>query len=738
MLRDDKKPNEKQPLLSGGQELRNVVAPTYSSTSATPSYPSIQPQLFVPPPSFPTTAALQPATKTTTEDAGLKMVADEHLGGNYKIISSAVISANEELSNLKISDIIRKSTLAHRDPAQVIRNIVNEFNQGNPESFVVESDIIGTRIDANQFMLVHKNNVPQLIAPTSKKIRLGIYPVDTIEMMEIADQTKLVIGAHGRYVVNVPQGKFIKAWLGTDKPIILGPGPHVIRHPNFKLDANPEANISDNYITHGNYHIVRVPRGKLAKISIAGTPYLLEYSPEPYILNDPTFVLHRTRLDDNSYQYFLDASDRLITHGSIKRVLPRNEVAIAYDHGELQIIQPTGKPIIKDNPAFFVDGFLQTVAQTLVFPSEKSQEERRRANPKDLDAITYEKFRTSDGLEVGVKLLVVYEIVKPDVTLKRLNKNDIINHIENIVVADMGRVIQSCSSADFQKSNQTAVKDATKPDFDAAIFQPANTTFFTHLQDEVKNQLAKDLVDWGIRLVRLNIETPEILSKTIASEMSQNALSTAKKRAEASTLSIEYEIKKRHAEQEAEKTRIEVERQRANLIVDAEGKAQARQIEAQSLLEAAKLKAQAVKIEYEATMNNERMKNDTAIKLKQMENEAAVQRIQMENQAKLDMMQKEFDMKVRYLEQTAKVYGSNEAFRQYETTKAQAEALKGVSTSVISPEVAQTWYASAQGIGFFSGLRNAAVTRLPSPPKQREGQDKAPEVAAVLKPTGSK
>ncbi len=635
-----------------------------------------------------------------------------------------------ELSNARLDEIIVASSLYDPDPQKQNRKIIEEFNR-DTQDVTIESVLFGKRIDQDEFRLVHRNNVAQLVPWTYYPRRLGIYLTGTTEEIGVYKQTKLCIGAHGRYVVNVPQGKLVKAWLGNNEPVLLGAGPHVIRHPNFRLEENPLTSLAEPYISHGNYKILRVPRGKVAKVWIGATPHILESSPYPYIFNDPTFsIVYRN--ENGANEYFTDASDRLISHGSIKRLLPRTgEVAITYDNGKLNIIEASGEPITMDSATFTVDGFQQTAAQTLVFPSKRTQEDRRRANPHDIDNINYEEFRTSDGLPIGVNLLVVYEITDPKKTLTRLKKEDIINHIENIVVADMGRVIQSCSSADFQKTNQTAVKDPTKPE-NMQIFQNQSApTFYAHLQDDVKNKLAEDLLDWGIKLVRLNIETPKILDKTIADEMAKNSLVTAKTRAEASTLSIDYTIKQQRAAQEAEKKRIEMERDKENKIVQAQGDAQSITIRAQADLEASKLKAEAERIEYENRIRKDQLTNETAVK-----------RIQMENEASLKKMQMEYDMKVKYLEQTAQLYTTHDAYRTLELSKAQADALRGISTSVISPEVAQSWYSTAQGMGFFSPAARGmqAPQRLDAPsaaaPKGEPAVLRAVEPASSVRAPG--
>lgn len=591
----------------------------------------------------------------------------------------------EDLDKLTLAAITQPSILGDADIQKQNEKILEAFNKDNKQDISVESVIFGKRIDQDEFRLIHRNNVPQLLPYTYYPRRLGIYFTGVTQEMGVFKQTDLLIGGHGRYLINVPQGKLVRAWLGTNHPIFLGEGPHVIRHPNFKIEKEAVVDISQAYISHGNYKVLRVPRGQVAKIWLGSTPYILESRPEPYVFNDPTFRI-MTTVENNHTQYFTSASERLIEHGSIKRLLPRTgEVAIAYDSGNLKIINASGEPITVNSDTFIVDGFLQTAAQTLVFPSKKTQEERRKE--KQSENFNYEEFRTNDGLPIGVNLLVVYEIINPEVTLTRLKKDDIINHIENIVVADMGRVIQSCSSSDFQKTDQTVVKDPTKLQGDNNFELRSKPTFYAHLQDDVKNKLAEDLMDWGIRLVRLNIETPKILDKTIANEMAKNSLVTAKARADASTLGLDYTIKQQRANQEAEKMRIEMERERDNKVLQADGDAKSITMRAQAELEMTKLQAEAERIKYENEVRKTKMLNETGVAKAQLETDVALGR-----------KKREYDYEVDYLERKAKLFGENPDFRQLELAKAQATALSGIRTTVISPDVAQSWYAGGMGL----------------------------------------
>lgn len=600
------------------------------------------------------------------------------------------------VQSIKLEDIVQASTLRHDDIHQQNQHIVSAFNAGNEDELTVESMLFGKRLEPNEFRLAHRNNIPQLIPSSNppQRLRWDNWFTGTAQEIGVYDQTQLVIGAHGRYVVNVPQGKLAKGWLGNTQPIFLGAGPHVIRHPNFRLDAQtPLVNIGDAFIQHGNYKILRIPKGKIAKIWLGATPMLLESSEQPYVFNDPTFRIDARQVG-NAIEYFTDATEKLIEHGSIKRIQPHtSEVAIIWNGGKLETYSANKEPIVIDSATFKVEGFLQTSTQTLLFPSEHAKAEKQKANPRaEADSVNYLEFRTSDGLEIGVSLLVVYEIVDAKQALMRLKNNEgIINHIERVLVGDMNRIILSSTSANFQRSDQTVVKDPTKAESQTAMqLQSANSPY-QYMQDAVNNQLAKDLIEWGIKLIRFNIETFKTLNKNIADEMSKNSLATTKAQAEASRLALDTTINQKRAEQIAMTKRIEVERTRDNTILDAQGAAEALKIKAQAELDSAKLKAEAERIAYENAINKTRM----------------------ENAAKLDAQERQYNMEIAYLQKRADVYAKNETLLRGEVALKQAEALQHVNTCIVSPEVAQNMF-GGYGLGatLFSQPR---VSALPAP-----------------------
>lgn len=108
---------------------------------------------------------------------------------------------------------------------------------------------------------------------------------------------------------------------------------------------------------------------------------ILEFRSEPYVFKEQTFKIVRIKDDSNHVNYFVDASEKLISHGAIKRIMARTgEIAITYDNGKLVIIgaHDDNKPTLIVSPNHTVQGFLPINIQTLEFPIEKRKEMRKK------------------------------------------------------------------------------------------------------------------------------------------------------------------------------------------------------------------------------------------------------------------------------------------------------------------------------------------------------------------------
>jgi len=275
--------------------------------------------------------------------------------------------------------------------------------------------------------------------------------------------------------------------------------------------------------------------------------------------------------------YFINATERYIEHGSIKRIIPHTgEVAITYNNGILHIINPPrdGKPVVIDSPTHNFDGFLLTSLQTILFPSEETKKQMIKENPSaSADEHNLKVLQTRDSLRVGVVLVVAFKIKDPDVAITKLGKDGILPHIENIAFADMGKAVQLNTLQEVLYFTQN------KPNDESNSPGPQET-----IQDHVRKNLAKDLEDYGIELVRLNIETIKVLDEDIAKKLAGQSVTSAEFTTKQATLVKEYDIKTTEARLRAETDNIAVQQQNQAIISQAQAKLDSAKIEAEALL----------------------------------------------------------------------------------------------------------------------------------------------------------
>jgi len=309
---------------------------------------------------------------------------------------------------------------------------------------------------------------------------------------------------------------------------------------------------------------------------------LLEAQTEPYVYNSSTF---RVEGEQNN-QIFSDATDELIVHGSMKRVIPMTgRIAITYDCGNLKIIEPNtnSTPTLINSQTHKVHGFLDTNVQTCVFPSEEMKTIKKAENARATsEEISYFIYTTRDSLKIGVKLLVAFQISDPYKVLSRLRKEGIQSHVENLAAVDMGKTIQQLSSQEFL--NFYINKPQKKEEAIVDISMPR-----MNFQDVVKSALSKDLLEYGIELIRFNVETPIVLDKEIAKQMEESSLLSAKANAQESVIEQQMRISAAQADQKARSKQIEQNQLNEAKLSQVKTEAEARLAQARTEAEAARL-----------------------------------------------------------------------------------------------------------------------------------------------------
>ncbi|KAN0049904.1 hypothetical protein ACTA71_003002 [Dictyostelium dimigraforme] len=511
-----------------------------------------------------------------------KTSSDYSIGSRSNIHEASTFSSEHENGDqsLTLSQIVIRSDFANETSERQAKIILERFNEGIKSSAFTDSPVLGraqSRLDVSYFAMGHRNQIVELFDPRGQRFGT-VYSADpTVEIRYLGSivKTSRYFGAYGKHVLNVPSGHFAKA-MTKNRPVIYGEGPHVIIDPTFEFDERYGfVNQQEPFINHSTVNILRVPSGKVAKVWIGTQPLILESRREPYVFVDAQFKLVEDSTESGNNKYFKNSSATFMEHGSIKRIIPHTgEVAITYNNGILTII-PTpkdGKPVIIDSPTHNFEGFIQTSLQTCLFPSKETKQQAIKDNKNATsDEVNLKIFQTRDSLRVGVVLVVAFRIVDPELALTKLGKEGIVNHIENVSFADMGKAIQLSTLQEIMYFNDT------KPSADS------NETVQT-IQDRVKSHLARDLCEYGIELGRLQIETMKVLDTEIAKKLAGQSVTSAEFTTKQATLVKEYDIKTTEARLKAETDNIALEQKNKAIIAEAQAKLQSAQRQAEALI----------------------------------------------------------------------------------------------------------------------------------------------------------
>ncbi len=500
------------------------------------------------------------------------------------------MSFSRDLEVPSLSEIVQESPYTHLKTQQATREIIEEFNQGRESIMTTGFNWLFTHrlVMPNQFRLVEQNGIPELVghSPIPQRRTKLLSFQDSSSTIGIFNQNTPLIGANGHYLVNVPPGHYAKMFDGNNA-VLLSSGQHVIHSNNFQF--NPLKDLvkqTNDYIAHNDLHILRVPQGKVAVVRINNDTMFLEHRKEPYLFKSQQFEL--VSPDRGT---FYEANSKILYAGTNIRLLPdAGEVGVLNTGGMFSLIKPDpahAGPITKDIGNARFDGYLPTSLQNVEFPSESVRKQHLEQGTAKENA-NFDYFYTADQVKVGVRFLVNYRIQNPEKTLATLKLNDIRGHIESVVAADMGNAIKKTSMQDLLSTDLSKIKNLKSDE---------PTINFNHWQDTVKTKLKEDLAEYGIELVRLNIEEAKILNPEIEKQMSQQAVAYATAHAQRLALKANLEIKQAEAEQ---KRLLSTQQQTTDSEIA--------QIKAEAALKTAKIQADALHITTDAEVYNQREK----------------------------------------------------------------------------------------------------------------------------------
>lgn len=204
-------------------------------------------------------------------------------------LDDVLVTTDIKTGILKLDDVVTNSELLGMSDEQQTQEILERFNDSKHMKCFTRA-IRGTPVNKGEFRLGVCNNTAELVGPTSERIAkcYNLVGGDIHHELGTFKQSDLIFGAEGKFVLNVPPGKYALTWFGNE-PHIHGPGIHIIRESTFKADKIELVDQSSEYIYHGTISIIRTDPGKLYKVRMGKIPYLMNHRPEPYVFKNSQF-----------------------------------------------------------------------------------------------------------------------------------------------------------------------------------------------------------------------------------------------------------------------------------------------------------------------------------------------------------------------------------------------------------------------------------------------------------------
>lgn len=197
----------------------------------------------------------------------------------------------------------------------------------NVDQFSYKTLLI-VRVPANSIGLIDNNGNEELIGPGTHVFNNG-----RVTFKQFKKQSETVI-AHGPFhIIRVPRGKYAKIWVidanNTIVPRLLSEGTHCIENIHLKYEL--QIDVLQDYIQHGALNVLQVPKGEVAKVFHDNKPRLLGEG------------VHFVESLNFKYCGRDKLTAKRIVHGTITIVrVPLGEIGVAWDTNEPHFIDKAG------------------------------------------------------------------------------------------------------------------------------------------------------------------------------------------------------------------------------------------------------------------------------------------------------------------------------------------------------------------------------------------------------------
>ena len=477
-----------------------------------------------------------------------------------------------------------------------------------------------------------KSLVPRLLTEGEHFIKSTFFRYENL-----VNISNTYIGHDSIHILNVVKGCVAKANC-DNLPRLFGEGQHIVESPNFSYEGSELISPDNLCIAHGTITILQVPRGKIALAWNKNEPFLID-TPGIYEFNSNNF----------HFVGFADASERKIELGSKKVIqVYSGEVGISYAEGIL-VILPNGRHVI-DSSTHLFERFLSTKQRSIRLvtygASHKHSKSRtgRAAETTMLDDSDFLLCETKDLVKVGVRADVFYSIVDPEKCIQTLNTDELEDLVRETAVATLTNIIRSTALNQIAQSSQVSASSAENAlvaeiaedeveEGDSERPAAAVSYFFDRAHDEFMSKLHQDFVTrYGVDIANIRMESFKIMDTELASEISQNCLTTAHVENQLSNLQGQNLIatQKEQTAADCEKIKALAEARSLETLAKAENKrkvdaAQAEaeamkvrtiteaQAEADAILLKAKAEAEAIRMKAAAEAERAKLLSETEL-----------------------------------------------------------------------------------------------------------------------------
>ena len=171
-------------------------------------------------------------------------------------------------------------------------------------------------------------------------------------------------------------------------------------------------------------------------------------------------------------------------------------------------------------------------------------------------------------------------------------------HIEHVTHVDMARAGQETSLQGIQSSSDLKIDaEAGRSESENDDNPPAyHQIYLSTWQESVKKQLEKDLKEYGIQLVRLNIEEINILNKDVENEMGKQAVEVAKANADLAAIKMQREVALQKAHSDSAVARLNAEQNAETNLILAKNKKNVAELDKETTRINAEAEAGALKL----------------------------------------------------------------------------------------------------------------------------------------------